>query len=208
MSARGVAAALGIGAACALALGAGPGLAGSGDPDRGRALFASKHCARCHVPRAEPGLGPPLEDLRRPQGEMELAGRLWNHVPVMFATLAREGLPWPDISVAEMGHLMAYLRADASRDAAPDLARGQVTLLRKGCLKCHSLRREGGRVEPDLAGPRADYDSAPAWAAAMWAHTPRMAAMAGRRGLDYPRFSGDEMGNLLGFLRYASGGGP
>ncbi|MBI4589004.1 MAG: hypothetical protein HY725_09210, partial [Candidatus Rokubacteria bacterium] len=50
----------------------------TGDAGRGRAVFEGKRCARCHLPRGELGVGPPLEELRRPQGAFELAGRLWN----------------------------------------------------------------------------------------------------------------------------------
>ena len=99
---------------------------------------------------------------------------------------------------------MAYLLADLARDPKPDASKGQLVLIRKGCLKCHSLAREGGRIEPDLTERRADYESAVAWAAAMWTHTPAMAAMAERQGMPYPRFSGDEMGNLVGFLKQAA----
>ncbi len=95
-----------------------------------------------------------------------------------------------------------------ARDPAPDFLKGHLLLLRKGCLKCHSLAREGGRVEPDLAEPRANYDSGAAWAAAMWTHTPGMAAMAAQKGIPYPRFSGEEMGNLVGFLRHAAATTP
>ena len=35
----------------------------------------------------------------------------------------------------------------------------------------------------------------------MWGHTPRMAAVAIQQGVRYPRFSGDEMVNLIGYLR-------
>lgn len=188
--------------------GGGSPVSAPGDPDAGRAVFSAKHCGRCHLPGGEPGGGPALERLRRPQGEMELAGRLWNHVPGMFATLKQEGFEWPRISVTEMADLMAYLQASAARDPAPDPARGQVALVRKGCLKCHSLRREGGRVKPDLAEARSDYESAAAWAVSMWAHTPAMAAMASREGLAHPRFSGDEMGNLLSFLRQVAAAAP
>jgi len=38
----------------------------------------------------------------------------------------------------------------------------------------------------------------------MWTHTPRMAEMASRRGVPYPRFSGDEMVNLVSLLRSAA----
>jgi cytochrome c2 len=197
--------------ACAVVLaGGGPAVADPGDQDKGRAVFSDKQCARCHTPQGASGAGPgpALEALRRPQGEMELAGRLWNHVPGMLAALAEGGTPWPRIGAGEMADLMAYLQADPARDPAPDVLKGHLVLLRKGCLKCHRLGREGGRVQPDLAEPRADYESAAAWATAMWAHTPAMAAMAARRGIPYPRFSGDEMGNLVGFLKHTAGAIP
>ena len=204
MSPRRTLAVLLIGA-CAGALGqrAAAGEA-SGDPENGKLVFASKQCDRCHALHVEQGTGPTLEQVRRPQGAMELAGRLWNHIPGMLAALTQSGSKWPQISIPEMTDLMAFLQADAARDPAPDSSRGQVTLVRKGCLKCHRFRREGGRIEPDLATQRADYASPAAWAAAMWTHTPRMAAMAERQGIPYPRFSSEEMGNLLAFLRNAA----
>ena len=197
------------GGACAVALG-GCRTAGAaaGSPEMGKQVFADKQCARCHVPRGGQGVGPALEEIRRPQGAMELAGRLWNHLPGMVAALSQRGSEWPRIGVLEMASLMAYLQADAARDPAPNLSRGEVTLVKKGCLKCHRLGREGGRVEPDLATHRGDYVTPAAWAATMWTHTPRMAAMAEREGIPYPRFTGDEMGNLLAFLRSAAGAAP
>ena len=194
---------VGAGTCAAALVGAGPAGA-AGDPEAGRAVFADKACARCHVPRGAPPRGPALEQLRRPQGEMELAGRLWNHVPTMFAALAEERVPWPGISAGEMADLMAYLLADAARDPKPDATKGELVLMRKGCLKCHSLAREGGKVEPDLAEPRADYESAVAWATAMWTHSPAMATMAARQSIAYPRFADDEMSNLVGFLKQAA----
>lgn len=204
MSPRRTLAVLLIGA-CAGALGdRATASAASADPETGKRVFASKQCGRCHALHVEQGTGPTLEEIRRPQGAMELVGRLWNHLPRMLAALARTGSEWPQITIAEMADLMAFLQADTARDPAPDLSRGQVTLVRKGCLKCHQFRREGGRTEPDLAAQRADYATPAAWAATMWTHTPRMAAMAERQGIPYPRFSGDEMGNLLAFLRNAA----
>jgi cytochrome c2 len=175
------------------------------DAERGRAVFTAKHCARCHVPGGQQGVGPALEKLRRPQGAYELSGRLWNHAPAMFTVLKQEGIGWPAISAVEMADLMAYLQADPKADAAPDLAKGRMTLISKGCLKCHSFRREGGHLGPDLAERRADYAPASTWAATMWSHTPRMAAAAIQQGVLYPRFTGDEMVNLLGFLRTGAG---
>ena len=193
---------LSAGLAWALLAAAPPsGAQAPGDAERGRAVFSAKQCVRCHAAGAQQGGGPLVEQLRRPQGVYELAGRLWNHAPAMFVTLRQEGHAWPEISVTEMTDLMAYLQADAARDPAPDISRGQALLVRKGCLKCHRLRGEGGMVGVELTRARAGYESAVVWAATIWSHAPRMAEEASRMGALYPRFSGEEMGNLVGFLR-------
>lgn len=191
-------------AAAALAVAAlvPPGAAAAaGDAGRGRAVFESKQCARCHRPEGQAGVGPALEKLRQPQGAFELVGRMWNHAPAMFSALARETIPWPALSTAETADLMAYLKADAARDGTADLLRGQDTLVAKGCLKCHALHGEGAAVAPDLGRRRPQYEDAAAWGAAVWTHTPRMAEVARARGILYPRFEGRQMANLVAFLR-------
>jgi mono/diheme cytochrome c family protein len=105
-----------------------------GDATRGQAVFAAKQCVRCHASRGQPSVGPVVEELRRPQGAYELAGRFWNHAPAMFTSLRRDGIAWPELEPGEMADLMAYLQADASRDPAPNLAQGLGLLVRKGCL--------------------------------------------------------------------------
>ena len=190
--------ALGTALACGAAVHAQP----LGDPERGRQLFETKRCVRCHAPREARGVGPPLETLRRPQGAYELAGRLWNHAPAMMTVLTAEGLKWPDIPQPEMADLMAYLGGDPARDPSPpDARRGQRLLVSKNCLKCHSYRREGARVAPDLAERRDDFAPPARWAAVIWSHAPRIAATALERGILYPRFDGDEMAHLIAFLR-------
>lgn len=172
-----------------------------GDATRGQAVFAAKQCVRCHASRGQPSAGPAVEELRRPQGAYELAGRFWNHTPAMFTTLRREGVSWPEINPAEMADLMAYLQADPSRDPAPDPLRGRMLLVGKGCLKCHRYRNEGGKIAQELTEYNPGYQSAVAWASAVWQHAPRMAEEARRMGVLYPRFTGGEMGNLVGLLR-------
>jgi cytochrome c2 len=177
----------------------------AGDAGRGQQLFSVKQCAHCHRAGAKT-IGPPLEQLRQPQGAYELAGRLWNHAPAMFTVLTQEGLRWPEITPAEMADLMSYLQADAARDPQPDRRRGLHVLVAKGCLKCHAFNHEGARDAPDLAERRGDYAPPAKWAATVWGHTPRMTAKALQRGIVYPRFSGDEMLNLMTFLRSPDAG--
>ncbi len=180
-----------------------------GDPASGGAVFEQKWCARCHLPRGQAqGMGPSLDAIRQPQGVLQLAGRLWNHAPVMFAAFEKEGLKWPEINREQMAGLMTYLQAGPARDPAPDLFQGQALLIRKGCLKCHRLKGEGGSVGIELTKYHGGYQSPVAWATTMWNHAPRMAGHAARLGVLYPRFSGDEMVNLVGFLRSAAGASP
>jgi cytochrome c2 len=196
---RPLAAAVGFGIAAVLAA-AMAAAAGSHDVE-GRRLFESKQCARCHVPGGGSTGAPPLEELRRPQGAWELAGRLWNHVPAMFTVLRAEAVPWPSFTADEMRALMGYLAADPAADAKPDGQRGLAVLVQKGCLKCHALHGEGARVAPDLAD-RVDAFTAPAaWAARIWRHTPSMAAVAMERGVLYPRFTDHEMAHLVAYLK-------
>ena len=171
-----------------------------GDAARGEELFTAKQCARCHRPGAQT-VGPPLEALRRPQGGYELAGRMWNHAPGMFTTLAQAQVTWPSITEPEMADLMAFLQADPRRDPRVDLARGQTLLLSKGCLKCHAWRGDGARVGPELSQRQDSLAPASRWAATLWGHAPRMAQIAIAREVLYPRFTGDEMAHLIGFLR-------
>ncbi len=172
-----------------------------GDPTRGQAVFVAKQCVRCHASRGQASVGPVIEELRRPQGAYELAGRFWNHAPAMFTALRRDGIAWPEIEPGEMADLMAYLQADASRDPPPDPFQGHILLVRKGCLKCHRYRGEGGKISEELTQYNPGYQSPVAWADAVWKHAPRMAEEARRMGVSYPRFTGVEMGNLVGLLR-------
>ena len=194
--------------AALLAAGAPAETQAPGDAARGSAVFEQKQCARCHESRGQPGIGPALEEVRRSQGALELAGRIWNHAPVMFALLKQQGLEWPQIGAAEMANLMAYLQADPARDPAPDLQQGQVLLIRKGCLKCHRLRGEGGSVGIEFTRYHAGYQSPVAWATTIWNHSSRMAGHSARLGVLYPRFTGDEMVNLFGFLKGSAEASP
>lgn len=71
----------------------------------------------------------------------------------------------------------------------------------KGCGKCHAVKGVGGRVGPDLIRYQGGYGSPVTWVSAMWNHAPKMLPKFKEMGLLYPRFDGNEMGDLYGFLR-------
>ena len=82
---------------------------GEGSPLRGRAVFAHKACEICH--RAAAGAGPPLGKSQGPYSDITMVAALWNHGPVMLASMKQQGIPWPRFTAREMTDLIAYLNS-------------------------------------------------------------------------------------------------
>jgi cytochrome c551/c552 len=176
-----------------------------GDREEGRRLFEKKGCVVCHAPPGQPkGIGPPLAELQRRQGLLELAGRLWNHAPAMQQLLAERGQAWPTFTAREMADLAAWLMARPGADRPGSETRGQALLVKKGCLKCHVFFGEGAGVGPDLSRYR-HYGNPLDWATNVWNHAPKMRAKAEKIETGYPRFEAGEMVDLLKFLKASAG---
>jgi hypothetical protein len=109
------------------------------------------------------------------------------------------GLGWPVIRIQEMSDLLTFLGMQPVRERAPNLDRGRLLLVQKGCLKCHTLAGEGGRIAPDLAQFR-QFGSPVPLATALWNHAPAMLDRIDKSGIPYPVFHEGEMADLLGFL--------
>ncbi len=80
-----------------------------GDPERGRELFATKGCAKCH----EPGQDHDLQAIN--VADMDFAdapgviAAMWNHAPLMDAATRSINVAWPQFEPGEMAHLVAYI---------------------------------------------------------------------------------------------------
>jgi mono/diheme cytochrome c family protein len=81
----------------------------SGDPARGRRVFAAKHCADCHE---SPTAGAPkLTANGRTYTGPSMVAALWHHGPAMLQQMRASGIVWPRLNTADMQGLIAYLNS-------------------------------------------------------------------------------------------------
>jgi cytochrome c2 len=76
-----------------------------GNAARGKQVFISKSCIKCHGRESPLHLGKdnPLTD------PGDLVRTMWNHVPYMREVTITKNIEWPKLSETELRHLYAYL---------------------------------------------------------------------------------------------------
>src|SRR5579871_367180 len=151
--------------------------------ETGATLFQSKGCADCHKGKLA------LETLLRNQTLTDIALDMWNHQASMKQ-------PPPNLSQEEMRQIVGYLwtrqyfRGDGSKE------RGQKVFAEKNCATCHNDPSSGA---PKLAkGP--DGYSDISMISALWEHGPRMLELMTQRKLPWPRFTAQQMTDLIAYL--------
>jgi mono/diheme cytochrome c family protein len=114
-------------------------------------------------------------------------------------------IPYPRFSTKEMADLFSYLYTVRYVDEPGDATNGMLLFSQKGCIRCHAAAGEGGKLGPDLA--ELDPVLTPLfWAQAMWNHAPIMETHMREMNIAWPRFKGEEMNNLLAYIRKLQGG--
>lgn len=173
-----------------------------GSPARGKKVFTDKGCVQCHAIRGAGGrIGPDLGREELNKSVTEIAGLMWNHGPKMWAKMQALKIPLPQFSDQEVSDLVAYLFFLQYFDPPGNVVKGQGLYMEKGCVLCHYAPRGAERpLAPDLS--RSPAISSPLeLCSALWNHAPVMEAQIRERGLLWPRFRGDEVRDLVEYLR-------
>jgi len=182
--------------------------AGAGNADSGKKLFSQKRCIQCHQIGGVGGvLGPSLDVVGQSGSPMNVAAAMWNHGPAMAETMRAEGIERPNLNASELRDLVAYLRAAAPERAGSPVSilpgnvnEGRVLFEKKQCIKCHSIQGKGGNVGPDL-GRRGLHRNLDEFAAALWNKAPKMLTAMKIRNITVPRLRGEEMADIVAYLR-------
>ncbi len=177
-----------------------------GDAERGRKLLDEKHCLACHAIAGQGGRGGP--DLARwapYRNPVSWVQAMWNHGLTMQSMMAGRGLSWPEFRDGDMADLIACIRSLAMNPKPrPELRQanasaGRQVFQAKGCAQCHAIRGAGGARAPDL-GAQPFPRTLGQFAGLMWNHAPAMWTSMQARRVAPPRFSNQEMADLIAYL--------
>jgi mono/diheme cytochrome c family protein len=177
-----------------------------GSPLEGSRLFAAKGCLGCHGVHGVGGTaGPDLGRgiLNRPL--LEIAAVMWNHAPGMEHVFQEKRVSRPTFEPPQMASLLAFLYYLGSLDPPGDAERGAVLFRERGCRTCHAVGTDGGKVGPDLS-PYGRYASPLFLTAALWNRGKAMARVMEDTKVARPTFQGNDIPDLLAYIRSASGG--
>jgi cytochrome c2 len=173
----------------------------SGDPTGGRDLFIYKGCIKCHgVWEVGKKIGPDLTHVGMGRSFSQMAGLFWNHAPRMAEAMTQTKTPRPTFKATDIRDLVTYLYYINYFNEPGDPALGLETFSDKGCMDCHSVRGVGGKTGPRLDAYR-EYALPMYMSQAMWNHGPKMAAEMIKQNVQIPTFEGNEMADLLAFIR-------
>lgn len=172
-------------------------------------MYIEKKCGTCHaINGVGPTIGPDLASPpEHPQTITEVAGVMWNHAPEMQKLAQAKGMRWPSFQESEMRDLIAFLYFLRMQDRPGDVRRGEQLFDEKHCSTCHALAGQGGKVGPDLTHWH-NYGSPVLWVEVMWRHASEMEAKMRGMGMEWPRFKGNEMVDLIAFIDSQARGQP
>jgi len=170
-----------------------------GDVREGWKVFNKKNCVQCHSIWGEGGKEGP--DLRTSfeiyVTQPRLAALMWNHWPAMWARISAKKIPLKKIDNKEMADLFAFLYFIGYMAEPGDPRKGEKVMEIKPCGNCHNVRE--GRKE-DLSRWGTFFDPI-LWAQMMWNYAPQMEQEMKRKGLPSIKFKGNEMSDLVAYIR-------
>ena len=173
-----------------------------GDLAAGETVFQQKGCDHCHSVRSSGGkLAPELSKVA--SGGNEWMCAMWNHSQAMLEPITKALGNWPQFKGTEMSDLVAYVNGEAVAERANEVhghAERGWNVFQAKCMRCHSVRGEGGNLAPELGPERKLPLTTAEFASVLWNHAPAMLNLGLERGIPLPTLERTEMPDLAAFL--------
>jgi len=173
-----------------------------GDSARGARIFETEQCIHCHAVNGRGGkVGIDLgRAVPRHYTPAYLASTMWNHAPVMWSAMDKEGIETPKLSPETAADLFAYFYSARFFEKAGDSARGKQAFEAKHCTTCHGISNSRAEGAPPVAKWESLADPI-LLVRQMWNHSFRMRQAFQRRKLEWAALSTEELNNILSYLR-------
>ncbi|UCE08237.1 MAG: c-type cytochrome, partial [bacterium] len=180
-----------------------------GSEFRGKKLLEKKNCYKCHNIGGEGGdVGPDLSQLKQYVSPLYITQAMWNHGPKIEEQLKRMNLEFVEFKDDEIVDLTAAIKSLTqptfvkSEYMLPgDPKKGEQLFETKSCNLCHAVRGKGGTLGPDFATVSLE-NSVTGIAGIMWNHGPKMWKLMREKGIPHPKFSGEEMADVIAFIYF------
>ncbi len=180
-----------------------------GNKFRGKKILAQKNCYECHKIGNKGGdVGPDLSQLRQYVSPLYLVQAMWNHGPHMVEQLQSMNIQFVEFKANEIVDLTAAIKSLTSPTVVRseymlpgDPQNGEQLFETKGCSNCHSVHGKGGNLGPDFADVSLE-SSVTEIAGIMWNHGPQMWQLMKDQGMTYPKFSGQEMADVIAYIYF------
>jgi len=142
-----------------------------GDATRGKRLFTSLSCARCHgITESKGTAAKPLAQWTSPADPIAMVEAMWNHAANMREEMARQKITWPRLSGQDVSDVLVYIREFAPAPKNPGVFRttsgaNAQALFQMRCSVCHTSAEQflgknlRGQTLTDLAADMWNHGS-------------------------------------------------
>ena len=190
------------------------------DSARGAQVFQAQHCIECHTVGGLGARGGPDLSTIADRGftpEM-LASTLWNHAPAMWSAMTGRGIRigndirtgndtrtgndarMPPMDEQAAADLYAYFYSTRFFEKPGDATRGKRLFTSYSCSHCHGITESIGAAAKPVARWTSPADPI-AMIEAMWNHAASMREEMARQKIAWPRLSGQDVSDLLVYIR-------
>jgi mono/diheme cytochrome c family protein len=174
----------------------------SGDSERGRKVFESEQCVRCHSVNGRGGkMGADFSLLMsRSYTPATLATTMWNHAPLMFGAMEAAGIERPTLTPGDAADLFAFFYSTRFFDKPGDAGRGKAAFSGKRCADCHGITESRAENAPAIAKWQSLSDPV-VMVQQMWNHSSHMQDAFARRKIQWQQLTSPQLNDMLAYLR-------